>query len=123
MELELDFSEEDVEFADRSQVTALASEIEQKISRLAHSFDAGNAIKGGNANFVNCQRRTGLNIRPVFVIKRAYANSGGFDTDGINTIQQTTSQDDAIYNLQGIKVQGELKPGIYIQNGKKFVVK
>jgi len=47
MELELDFSEEDVEFADRSQVTALASEIEQKISRLAHSFDAGNAIKGG----------------------------------------------------------------------------
>ena len=81
------------------------------------------SIKGGNANFVNCQRRTGLNIRPVFVIKRAYANSGGFDTDGINTIQQTTSQDDAIYNLQGIKVQGELKPGIYIQNGKKFVVK
>lgn len=47
MELELDFSEEDVEFADRSQVTALASEIEQKIGRLADSFHAGNAIKGG----------------------------------------------------------------------------
>ena len=47
IELELDFSEEDVEFADRSQVSALAVEIEQQISRLAQSFDAGNAIKDG----------------------------------------------------------------------------
>ncbi len=47
MELELDFSEEDVEFADRTQVTALASEIEQKIAGLAQSFHAGNAIRGG----------------------------------------------------------------------------
>lgn len=47
MELELDFSEEDVEFADRSQVTALAQEIEQTIGALADSFQAGNAIKGG----------------------------------------------------------------------------
>ena len=47
IELELDFSEEDVEFADRSQVSALAVEIEQQISRLAQSFGAGNAIKDG----------------------------------------------------------------------------
>lgn len=47
MELELDFSEEDVEFADRSQVTALAQEIEHTIGTLADSFQAGNAIKGG----------------------------------------------------------------------------
>lgn len=47
MELELDFSEEDVEFADRSQVTALAQEIECTIGSLAGSFSAGNAIKGG----------------------------------------------------------------------------
>ena len=47
MELELDFSEEDVEFADRTKVTALAQEIEQIIGGLADSFQAGNAIKGG----------------------------------------------------------------------------
>ena len=47
MELELDFSEEDVEFADRSQVTALAQEIEYTIGTLADSFRAGNAIRGG----------------------------------------------------------------------------
>ena len=47
MELELDFSEEDVEFADRSALRKLADEIEQVISRLAHSFSVGNAIKNG----------------------------------------------------------------------------
>ena len=48
IELELDFSEEDVEFADRSALRKLADEIEQVISRLAHSFSVGNAIKNGS---------------------------------------------------------------------------
>lgn len=47
MELELDFSEEDVEFADRRQVTALAKDIERHIGQLAATFQAGNAIKEG----------------------------------------------------------------------------
>ena len=47
IELELDFSEEDVTFADRSEVTALAHEIQALISRLADSYRDGNAIKGG----------------------------------------------------------------------------
>ena len=48
MELELDFSDhEELEFADRSELTALANHIEQVISRLANSFNVGNAIKNG----------------------------------------------------------------------------
>ena len=47
IELELDFSEEDVEFADRSALRKLADEIEQVISRLVHSFNVGTAIKNG----------------------------------------------------------------------------
>ncbi len=47
IELELDFSEEDVEFADRLALRKLADEIEQVISQLAHSFSVGNAIKNG----------------------------------------------------------------------------
>lgn len=47
IELELDFSEEDVEFADRSALLHLANDIEQVISRLANSFNVGNAIKNG----------------------------------------------------------------------------
>lgn len=47
LELELDFSEEDVEFADRQKLMILAEEIEQEILRLSRSFSAGNAIKNG----------------------------------------------------------------------------
>ncbi len=47
IELELDFSEEDVEFADRSNLKQLASEIEHLITRLSNSFSVGNAIKNG----------------------------------------------------------------------------
>ena len=48
VELELDFADhEELEFADRSQLQALAIEIESKISRLTQSFSLGNAIKNG----------------------------------------------------------------------------
>ncbi|MBN2609972.1 MAG: tRNA uridine-5-carboxymethylaminomethyl(34) synthesis GTPase MnmE [Bacteroidales bacterium] len=47
IELELDFSEEDVEFADRSQLKQLTGEIEQLLRTLKDSFALGNAIKNG----------------------------------------------------------------------------
>jgi tRNA modification GTPase len=47
IELELDFSEEDVEFADRSQLVALVYKIEALIKKLVESFRLGNAIKNG----------------------------------------------------------------------------
>ena len=47
MELELDFSEEDVEFADRSQLRELLANASNHISGLISSFKLGNAIKNG----------------------------------------------------------------------------
>lgn len=47
VELELDFSEEDVEFADRSQLEALVSSISIKLTELIQSFELGNVIKNG----------------------------------------------------------------------------
>ena len=47
MELELDFSEEDVEFANRSELLDLCADIEGKLSYLVDSFKVGNAIKNG----------------------------------------------------------------------------
>lgn len=50
LELELDFSDhEELEFADRSELQALAEEINRKITTLAHSFETGNALKQGVA--------------------------------------------------------------------------
>ncbi len=49
LELELDFSEEDVEFADRTRLRGLMSEIGGEIATLSDSFSVGNAIKEGVA--------------------------------------------------------------------------
>jgi len=47
VELELDFNEEDVEFADRTQLKSLATTIERLILKLSDSFRVGNAMKNG----------------------------------------------------------------------------
>ena len=47
IELELDFTEEDVEFADRTRLTELATLIKNKVDTLAGSFAMGNAFKNG----------------------------------------------------------------------------
>lgn len=49
IELELDFGEEDVEFADRTQLHQLLSDIQQATGQLIDSFRLGNAVKNGVA--------------------------------------------------------------------------
>lgn len=47
LELELDFSEEDVEFADRTRLIALAEEINREVTRLHGTYRRGQAIRDG----------------------------------------------------------------------------
>lgn len=47
IELELDFSDEDVEFADRSELDELVQKIKQQITQLISTFEYGNAVKNG----------------------------------------------------------------------------
>ncbi|RYZ27203.1 MAG: tRNA uridine-5-carboxymethylaminomethyl(34) synthesis GTPase MnmE, partial [Sphingobacteriales bacterium] len=47
IELELDFSQEDVEFADRTQLYGLLDETSETVSQLIQSFQLGNVIKNG----------------------------------------------------------------------------
>ncbi|MBR1395029.1 MAG: hypothetical protein IJ559_05155 [Prevotella sp.] len=73
-------------------------------------------VKGGSTYKVYC---TGS--------KLGFYGVKYYNTDQIITsIQQAPAvriADDAIYNLRGQKVTGTLKPGIYVKNGKKIVVK
>jgi tRNA modification GTPase len=66
IELELDFSEEDVEFADRSQLKNLIYEIKRVIDHLISSFDVGNVIKNGVPTVIagkpNAGKSTLLNV-------------------------------------------------------------
>ena len=82
-------------------------------------------LKGNSeASLSQCQRRTGMQVRAIY-----YPNGNSqlmLSPSGINNIdnhQFIPENDDAIYTLQGIKVEGKLQPGIYIQKGRKFVVK
>lgn len=47
VELELDFAEEDVEFADRKELLELVTEVKAYVKKLSQSFSLGNAIKNG----------------------------------------------------------------------------
>ena len=48
LELELDFSDhEDLEFADRTELSSIANKIDKHIAQLTHSFEIGNALKQG----------------------------------------------------------------------------
>lgn len=47
LELELDFSEEDVEFADRSELRQITTQIDEEVVRLSATFQTGQAIKKG----------------------------------------------------------------------------
>lgn len=47
LELELDFSEEDVTFANKDELYTLTKDINDEITRLLHSFQLGNALKNG----------------------------------------------------------------------------
>jgi len=47
MELELDFAEEDVEFADRARLSVMIEDLLAHLNSLIHSFSIGNAVKNG----------------------------------------------------------------------------
>ena len=59
IELELDFSEEDVEFADRSKLIDLIQSIRKKIYNLTDSFSLGNAVKSGISTVIAGKPNTG----------------------------------------------------------------
>ena len=45
------------------------------------------------------------------------------EIDGIETVNNVKAANAAIYTINGVQVKSASKPGLYIQNGKKFVVK
>ena len=86
-------------------------------------------LSNGKMTITQCQKRTGLPVRLCGYpsgwtsYDDLWSPSGNFDTDGISNVKASRATDQSIYTLQGVKVEGTPKPGIYIKNGRKFVVK
>ena len=99
LELELDFSEEDVKFADRKELRQLLNKILAKVTSLAESFSLGNALKEGImvaiAGRPNVGKSTLLN-RLAGEDRAMVSDIAGTTRD---TIEATTNIDGVIYRF------------------------
>ena len=130
LELELDFSEEDVEFADRSKLYLLCKEIITKIEKLANSYSRGAALKNGVpiviAGVPNAGKSSLLNLL-LEDEKAIVADIPGTTRD---IIEDTVEIDDILYRFidtAGIRETFDVVEGIGVQRAlaaldKAFII-
>lgn len=118
IELELDFGEEDVEFADRSHLHQLVSEIYEYINKLKESFVLGNVLKNGIATVIagkpNAGKSTVLNA--LLNEDRAIVSSIAGTTR--DTIEEAASINGVIFRFidtAGIRQSGDEIEGMGIE--------
>ncbi len=122
IELELDFSQEDVEFVDRSSLTALLLKIDKTIHALLESFQLGNVIKNGVSVAIigkpNAGKSTLLNS--LLNENRAIVSSIAGTTR--DTIEEVINIDGILYRLMdtaGIREGGDEIESIGVERSKK----
>lgn len=124
VELELDFAEEDVEFADRTELKALVSEVLSYIQRLMKSFELGNAIKNGVPVAIVGAPNTGKStlLNQLLGEERAIvSNIAGTTRD---VIEETLNIEGIIFRLidtAGIREGAEAIEAIGIEKSKQKI--
>lgn len=96
VELELDFSEEDVEFADRSQLRSLIGDILDTIHRLGGSFTLGNALKEGVITVIAGRPNAGKST----LLNALLEEERAIVSDIAGTTRDTIEE---VLNIQGIR--------------------
>jgi len=122
IELELDFSQEDVEFVDRTSLTALLIKIDKTIHELLESFQLGNVIKNGVSVAIigkpNAGKSTLLNS--LLNENRAIVSSIAGTTR--DTIEEVINIDGILYRLMdtaGIREGGDEIESIGVERSKE----
>jgi tRNA modification GTPase len=125
VELELDFAEEDVEFADRSELKTLVNEVLAYIQRLAASFELGNAIKNGVPVAIVGAPNTGKStlLNQLLGEDRAIvSNIAGTTRD---VIEETLNIDGILYRLidtAGIREDAEEIEAMGIERSREKII-
>jgi len=84
------------------------------------TFFTGTTMKAGQFFIISTKKPAGAaRLQTVWLDEDGNVEG---DATGIQQVDAAQAQDGAIYNLQGVRVNA-VKKGLYIQNGKKFIVK
>lgn len=99
MELELDFSEEDVEFADRSRLKSLCETTLEHVNKLADSFRLGNAIRNGVPVAIVGQTNSGKSTLLNALLGEDRAIVSDIAGTTRDTVEETLNLEGTLYRL------------------------
>ncbi|MBR3427181.1 MAG: tRNA uridine-5-carboxymethylaminomethyl(34) synthesis GTPase MnmE [Bacteroidales bacterium] len=124
MELELDFSEEDVEFADRSKLKSLLQETLAHVDKLKDSFRLGNAIKNGIPVAIVGQTNTGKSTLLNALLGEDRAIVSDIAGTTRDTIEETLNINGILYRFidtAGLRSTDEMIEKIGIERSYKKI--
>jgi tRNA modification GTPase len=99
MELELDFGEEDVEFADRGELLKLVNQIESRVQGLMDSFRMGNAIKTGIATVIAGRPNAGKSTLLNAILKEERAIVSQIEGTTRDTIEEAIQVEGILFRF------------------------
>ena len=126
IELELDFAEEDVEFADRTALKNLISNLKSQISNLINSFTYGNAIKNGTAVAIIGKPNAGKSTLLNTLLKEERAivsNIAGTTRDTIEEILHIKGHPFRLIDTAGLRETTDEIEAIGVEKAKEKVEK
>jgi len=124
IELELDFAEEDVEFADRTALKQLLDKIEAKLNSLIESFQYGNAIKNGTAVAIIGKPNAGKSTLLNALLKEERAivsNIAGTTRDTIEEILHIKGHAFRLIDTAGLRETADEIEAIGVKKAKEKV--
>lgn len=124
IELELDFAEEDVEFADRTALNQLLNTIELKLNSLIESFQYGNAIKNGTAVAIIGKPNAGKSTLLNALLKEERAivsNIAGTTRDTIEEVLHIKGHAFRLIDTAGLRETADEIEAIGVKKAKEKV--